>query len=72
MAIGCGFDAGGTGDWQIVTASCLQLAVAKGNTNSDPVTHGTSDDQGSATLTFTITLCIHSLAEDAKNSNAEV
>lgn len=64
---------GGTGDWQIVTASSFyNTALAKGNTNSDPVTHGTSDDQGSATLTFYDNVVYTSLAEDAKNSNAEV
>ncbi|MFC6253431.1 KxYKxGKxW signal peptide domain-containing protein [Secundilactobacillus hailunensis] len=64
---------GGAGDWQIVTASSFyNTALAQGNTNSDPVTHGISDDKGSTTLTFYDNVVYTSLAEDAKNSNAEV
>ena len=64
---------GGSGDWDIVTASSFfNTTFAKGNTDTDPVLNGTSDDQGDSVLTFYDNVVYTSLDEDAKDSKASV
>jgi len=64
---------GGSGDWDIVTASSFfNTTFAKGNTDTDPVLNGTSDDQGDTALTFYDNVVYTSLDEDAKDSKASV